>query len=138
MKIKKGESKIFPTAIYSKIDLFNGMFGRIDRIIEKDGAIYYSVDFDYKKEKKDLKDLKDKDDKNALFEYSFFNKNFINDMAYINTVHKYQGSENKYIILILPLGDITRRSNVPEIFVELSPNETCVTITEPSAINPIT
>jgi exodeoxyribonuclease V alpha subunit len=87
----------YPTAIKTKIDLFNGMFGKIEKISidEKElGSQYYYVNFNYKKN----------NNKNEYvqFQYSFFNKNFINDMAYINTVHKYQGSENENIILLFP------------------------------------
>jgi exodeoxyribonuclease V alpha subunit len=125
LKIKKDDTEFIPIAIRSKIDLFNGMFGKIDKIVNIDGEEYYSVDFDYKKDKKDNTDSKE--DKNALFEYNFFNKNFINDMAYINTVHKYQGSENKYIIFILPHDDTFSKRNLIYTAVSRAKNQ-CIII----------
>ena len=41
LKIKKDEHNLVPIAIHSKIDLFNGMFGRIDNIIKKGNFYFY-------------------------------------------------------------------------------------------------
>jgi hypothetical protein len=115
-KIDKNDTNTFiPTAIYSKFDLFNGMFGIINDIEFINNKKYYCVDFDYKKEKvnkEENKEENNQDQKIAKFESVFFNNKYINKMAYINTVHKYQGSENDYIILILPSNDDYLKRNL--------------------------
>ena len=93
IKYKKNNDGIIE---YIKIkcqeDLFNGMVGYItDIIIRENKKEYYIVEFDNKLI--------------GEFEYDFFNKQEINSMSYINTVHKYQGSENKIAIILITEND---------------------------------
>jgi len=69
-------------------DLFNGMVGNIKGIIKENDAEYYNIDLG--------------DEKYIKIEKDFFNDKIINDYAFINTVHKYQGSENNLSIVVLP------------------------------------
>ena len=92
MKFKKNNDGIIE---YIKIkcseDLFNGMVGYIIDIRDENKKKYYVIKFD-----------------NELigeFEYDFFNKQEINSMSYINTVHKYQGSENRIAIILITEND---------------------------------
>jgi exodeoxyribonuclease V alpha subunit len=71
-------------------DLFNGMVGYITRIVEENEIEYYNIN------------LGGSDDKFVKIEKDFLNEKIINDYAYINTVHKYQGSENNLSIVVLP------------------------------------
>lgn len=72
------------------IDLFNGMVGCIKNIITENNIKYYNIYFG------------GKDEKYVKIEKNFLNEKIINDYAFINTVHKYQGSENTLSIVVLP------------------------------------
>ena len=86
-------------------NLFNGMVGKIIKMINiikiKQGQKliinYYVVKF--------------KNGYEVKFEKNFFNQKRINKMSYINTVHKYQGSENDTAIVILTEADKNMASN---------------------------
>jgi exodeoxyribonuclease V alpha subunit len=86
-------------------NLFNGMVGKIIKIKNdikiKQGqklTINYYV-------------VKLKNGYEVKFEKNFFNQKKINKMSYINTVHKYQGSENDTAIVILTEADKNMASN---------------------------
>jgi exodeoxyribonuclease V alpha subunit len=91
--------------IDSPCHLFNGMKGKIideyKTFEVKDNyklnISYYIVKFD--------------NGNKVKFEKDFFNQKKINKMSYINTVHKYQGSENKTAIVILTKSDEYMASN---------------------------
>lgn len=74
---------------YKDFDLFNGMIGQIKDIIKN-----YEKSYDY------YEILIN--NKHVYIEKNFFNEKIINDYSYINTVHKYQGSENDNVIFVLP------------------------------------
>lgn len=83
--------KIKPSNKDSKpFDLFNGMVGYIKRIVKENDIEYYNIDFG------------GSDEKFVKIEKDFLNEKIINDYAFINTVHKYQGSENNLSIFVLP------------------------------------
>lgn len=64
------------------------------------------------------------------FEKNFFNQKRINKMSYINTVHKYQGSENDIAIVILTEADTNMATN-NLIYTAMSrAKKTCIVIGE--------
>jgi hypothetical protein len=66
------------------------MVGYIKRIVKENDIEYYNIDFG------------GSDEKFVKIEKDFLNEKIINDYAFINTVHKYQGSENNLSIFVLP------------------------------------
>ncbi len=78
--------------INSNFDLFNGMIGVIKEIkYDINKVEYYVIDF--------------YNNIIGTFEKKFFNSKKICDFSYINTVHKYQGSENKIALVLLNNSD---------------------------------
>jgi exodeoxyribonuclease V alpha subunit len=82
------EKNVITRLIICNEDIFNGMIGKITKIERIDNNDYYVVNF---------YDI----NLDGKFEKKFFNENKINKYSYINTVHKFQGSENHDIIIIL-------------------------------------
>ena len=82
--------------ISSKKDLFNGMIGQITDIVTRENNHDYFV-VKFGTIGNDGNDNRIE----AHFDIEFFNQKQINSLSYINTVHKYQGSENKIAIFIL-------------------------------------
>lgn len=102
--------------IMSNFNLFNGMIGVITNVLTIDNSDYYLVDFG--------------NDITAQFEKDFFNKKEICAFSYINTVHKYQGSENKIAIILLNNSD-NGMANRNLIYTAISrAKETCIVIGE--------
>lgn len=116
-------NKLFD-AIKGKINLFNGMVGKIiDVNPDKNGLCYYEIGFGGA-------NGKNANAKQIKLEKSFMNRGFINKFSYINTIHKYQGSENKIAIIIL-IGNAGSCANRNLIYTAISrAKKKCIVIGE--------
>jgi exodeoxyribonuclease V alpha subunit len=109
-------TKIEIPQIISNFDLFNGMIGIIENILIINNCEYYLINFG--------------NDITGNFEKDFFNKKDICTFSYINTIHKYQGSENKIAIVLINNSD-NGMANRNLIYTAISrAREKCIVIGE--------
>jgi len=121
LKKREIDSQLEDTIIGGEI--FNGMIGQIEKITEIDGTEYFKVNFDYKSTI-----IKENEDEDVVyFECNFLNKKFINDSSYINTVHKYQGSENENVIFIISSNNDYLKRNIIYTAISRAKNR-CIVI----------